>query len=302
MPSLIIQTPRRTWESALPQTALVGRHPSCAIVIDQPEVPAHWLELRWTGSMWVWRPLAGLDQTTGSGELLKGGWRRWRVTGGPVGTGVRIGEVRLRLVEPDAPEPVLEWLEEGLCTPLADSALALQPTPTGELLTIPDTESVPRKVASGSVLAVEGRPARLWIPDGWTTTASPTVSIDAPDLLLDFGADPCEVTLTVGRASVELRSEEVRLLRVYAEARCEDARDAHAGYRSTAAAFDRWVELGGKADSSLERLSWMRHRLRSQLESLGVAAAGELFERRRVGTRWSHRLSLEPDTLVLPAS
>ena len=63
--------------------------------------------------MWVWRPLAGLDQTTGSGELLKGGWRRWRVTGGPVGTGIRIGEVRLRLVEPDAPEPTPDTVAES---------------------------------------------------------------------------------------------------------------------------------------------------------------------------------------------
>ena len=56
MPSLIIQTPRRTWESALSESVLVGRHPTCTIVIEQPEVPAHWLELRWTGSMWAWRP------------------------------------------------------------------------------------------------------------------------------------------------------------------------------------------------------------------------------------------------------
>ncbi len=300
MPALIIQTPRRTWESALPQATLVGRHPTCTIVIDQPEVPAHWLEVRWTGSSWAWRPLAAVDQTSGSGELLKGGWKRWRVTGGGAGTGVRLGEVRLRLVEPAAPEPVLEWLEEGFCSALADSPVCLQPTPTGELLTIPDTEATPRKVASGTVLTVEGRPARVWLPDGWTTTASPTVSIDAPDLLLDFGSDPCEVTLTVGRASVELHSEEVRLLRVYAEARREDPRGPESGYRSTAAAFERWVALGGKVDSSHERLSWMRHRLRSQLESLGVAAAGELFERRRTGVQWSHRLSLAPETLILP--
>jgi hypothetical protein len=127
------------------------------------------------------------------------------------------------------------------------------------------------------------------------------VSIDAPDLLLDFDTDPCRITLTVGRTSVQLRSEEVRLLRVYAEARVLDSHRTDGGYRETREVFERWVALGGKSNSSLERMSWMRHRLRTQLETLGVAAAESLFERRRVGSRWSHRLVLLPETLILPA-
>ena len=60
MSTLLIRTPQHSWESALPPTALVGRHPGCTIVIDQPDVPAHWLEIRWSGTVWSWRPLAAI--------------------------------------------------------------------------------------------------------------------------------------------------------------------------------------------------------------------------------------------------
>ena len=298
MSLLLVQTPHRTWDSALPTAALIGRHRSCTVVVDDPSVPLFWLEVRWTGSQWAWRPLAGADHTVGRGELLTGDWRRWAT--GPT-SGVRLREVRLRLLEPRAPGAVVQWLEEGRCEPLPLAHTQLSPTPLGGLLWRSRPEAAPAPVSDGAVVQLGGRPCRIWLPEGWATTDSPGLAVDAPGMRLDFSAEPTAVTLTLGTTSVELRSEEVRLLRVYAEARAADPRGPECGYRRTDEAFSAWVSLGGNPDSSPERLSWMRHRLRTQLDALGVAAADALFDRRRRASRWQHRLALDPETLHLPA-
>jgi hypothetical protein len=82
------------------------------------------------------------------------------------------------------------------------------------------------------------------------------LDIDVHDL---FGV------ITVESSSIELRGSSVRLPMVYAMATL----DGEAWLLSTDA-FERWVLIGGKVESTKKRIAWERNKLRRMLSTNGV--------------------------------
>jgi hypothetical protein len=266
------------------------------IRLDDPVVPAFWLELRWTGDAWSWRALTEHERTRGPGTPTGAGWRIWRATLNDRRQAIRLDAVRIRVTDPSRPVPVIEWPERGTCEAIVSdqhgfkwggNELRWSGTPDGRAV----------RVENAAHMTIAGQRARVWIPERWSETQRPTVSLSDHRLCLDYGEDPTRMTLTTDGTSVVLTGEEVRLLRVYAEARASDPRDTDCGYRTTREARTAWIALGGNMDSPPERLAWLRNRLRSMLVNSGVSGAETLFERRRQGRVWSHRVVLDPDNL-----
>ena len=289
-----VETPSGVHEIPLTEVNLVGRHPACGIVLNSSRVPMFWVEVRWSGTRWTWRTLAGEERTRGPGAVSPDGWRPF--ANGTGRTGIRVGDVCLRLIEDRAPEPVVEWLD----TAERDLASDFDGLHIVDVHTIEVDSGEPVTIPSGGTTVLDGRPVRIWVPSGWLNTESPYLSLASETLELDFGWEACEVTLTDHTTSLTLKSEDVRLLRVYAQARLAAGKAADAGYLTTEEAFRAWVELGGNPQSEPERLSWMRNRLRIQLDQHGVGAPDGLFERRRMGPTWQHRVSIPGERLQLP--
>ncbi|HCH64002.1 MAG TPA: hypothetical protein DFR83_14445 [Deltaproteobacteria bacterium] len=296
MATVLIRTRSSTWTSELPEVCLIGRHPACMIRLDEPNVPAFWLELRWTGDEWSWRALSEQESTRGPGAPTGAGWRIWRARLGDRRQAIRIDAVSLRITDPSPPEPVIEWSHRGTCEAIVSGQRGFQ-WEGSELWWSGAVTDSPVRIANGAQQTIEGERARIWLPDDWSETLRPTVSLTDHRLGLDYDDEPTRMTLTTSDRSVLLTGEEVRLLRVYAEARATDPRDANCGYRTTREALSAWIALGGNPDSPPERLAWLRNRLRSMLAESGISGAEALFERRRQGRVWSHRIALDPDNL-----
>lgn len=298
MATLLIQTAQRTWTSTLPAVCLVGRHPACIIRIDDPSVPSFWLELRWTGSEWTWRPLSDSESTRGPGTPTPAGWRIWRARLGDRRQAIRIGGVRVRLTDIDAPVPMVEWTTDGRCDAIVSGQLGFQ-LGGDEVCWSGTPGAASMRIHNGDSLVIGNQPCRVWIPDHWSATDRPRVSLSDHQLQLILEEEPSKVTLLAGGVGIDLQGEEVRLLRVYAEARASDPRDRDCGYRTTREARAAWIALGGNPESPPERLAWLRNRLRTMLDEVGVVGSAELFERRRRGREWSHRLVLDPEMVQL---
>ena len=297
MATVLIRTLSSTWTSDLPEVCIVGRHPACMIRVDEPMVPLFWLELRWIGDEWSWRALSEQENTRGPGTPTGAGWRIWRARLGDRRQAIRIDSVSLRITDPSPPEPVIEWTARGICQDILSGQHGFV-RESGELCWSSSPTSAPVRVVNAAQHTIDGEGARVWIPEGWSKTLRPSVSLTDHRLCLEFGEEPTRVTLTTEGMSVELTGEEVRLLRVYADARAADPRDADCGYRTTGEARVAWIALGGNPDSPPERLAWLRNRLRSMLEESGISGAETLFERRRQGRVWSHRVAVDPENLL----
>ena len=75
MGRLVVRTASKTRRALLTASTLIGRHWSCGVQLNEAEVPLFWVELRWSGSRWMWRCLEGEDETLGSGAMLDARWR-----------------------------------------------------------------------------------------------------------------------------------------------------------------------------------------------------------------------------------
>ena len=84
---------------------VIGRSPGCLVRVDDPAVPAHWLELRWQGNGWAWRTLNAEERTRGAGAFLYDAWRALEVTA-ERGTRVALGnDAWVEIVDAGPPEP-----------------------------------------------------------------------------------------------------------------------------------------------------------------------------------------------------
>lgn len=276
-------------------STLLGRHAACTWALPDDTVPLYWLELRWVRG-WAWRPLAAPDQTRGPGRPLPGGWRSLPQGGQVHGP----GGVVVELLESGAPERFLVDLETGEVhagpalddhlEDRADGAWPLDAERLGPRL---------RALEDGQVFHSGTRILRFHDGDPPSTTTRCRVSLASARCsvhLLPRG-ESWAAQLVEGDAEVEVEAECVRVLVPYVEARLEDLpRD---GWLELDAAFDAWLERGGRACSVRERIAQDRSRLCRALTEAGVGAAATLFETRRRGDGWVTRVSLEPARLSL---
>ena len=294
MGTVDIEQPGVKRQAPLSDVTLVGRHRTCGLSIPTANIPLFWLEIRWLSEQWAWRALNQAEQTRGPGATHPSGWRL--LTHAHLDAAIHLGPVRLRLRDLSPPEPLLEYLATHRRVPARPSppTLILE---GGEYKLNTGHLSLPLR--DGDVFTLGPEPVRIWLPQSAAQTERATLSLESASLCLEFGDDPCTAEFSAGITSATIHGEDVRMLRVYAEAKAFDARDADCGYLTAAEAFDAWVRLGGNPESSVQRVSWLRNRLRKNLEEHDVAG-GELFERRRLGATWQHRLRLASDRIFLP--
>ena len=274
---------------------VVGRHRDCTVQINSFAIPAHWLELRWRGSQWVWRLLSGENETRGTGEIVEGAFRALHPAGGRIRLGT---EAWLRLEEGGPPILHARDLIDGTTHQGAALDRLLDRKPSGVWTLAADGED-PRRVEDGDVFMVEGRPYVLLGIELAPDTARPRVQVRHPGLTCDVDGRAETATFTVGTRSVTVVCSAVKALAVYVQARLED--DASGGWRTASAVWEAWVAAGGDASSTPPRIGWEKGRLRSAITRAGLVDATGLFETRRRDGVVVSRIALPPQRLSLVA-
>jgi hypothetical protein len=78
-----------------------------------------------------------------------------------------------------------------------------------------------------------------------------------------------------------------------------ERRDREEGWMSNEQVFERWLKLGGNSISEVKRMNWDRNKLCNQLYNAGLAKTMGLFEKKREGATWYHRLNIEPEKIFV---
>jgi hypothetical protein len=275
-------------EHPLGTTTLVGRHRSCAVVIDAPGVPAFWLEIRWTEAGWAWRELGPAELARGAGAPLGDGWRALRP-----GARVRLDDdTWIELLEDLPPAVVLVDVATG--EERSGEALdALVEVSDGRVLPLHADGEPSAELRDGEMFHDGRRTWRVLRPDRVPSTLRDGLLVGHPDASLDLDVAARSATFTVGTLSCTVRGGPVLSMAPYALARRDGPRD-DGGWLTLPDAHAWWLALGGAAASPPERLNWERAKLRTMLAREGARGVDGLFEvRRRVGET-AIRLSLEP--------
>ncbi len=278
----------------LASTTLVGRGTACHARLDHPRVPTHWLEIRWLGEVWAWRTLAGEDATRGPSTFLASGWRSL----GSAGRfpRVSIGDAAwVELLDASAPAPFAWDLTRDEVVPDEVLGRHLEVT-RGGFLPLAAEGIGGARLADGDILAVhdlERGPMalRVHMPTEASATLDAILDVTAPDLAVELDVAGLTATFHQGQGAVTVRGECVRVLALYVHARGENLPPG--GWMTPGEAWEAWVALGGNPASTLDRLSWERGKLRSQLARLRVASVSALFQVSREGDTIRTRLGVD---------
>ena len=298
MARAVIRTLDSTRRLVLTETTLVGRHWSCAGVVDLPRVPLYWLEFRWSGTGWIWRCLGRNEDTRGPGSVLPDGWRRWPEVGRNVE--IRLADsVSVRIVDPSPPEPILESLRSGERIELDEILEHFVLTADGLKHAGPGGVGTGPVLKDGEMIGLSDGPYRLWHPQGWAPTLVDGVDLSAPDCTLVVRPAEQLALFTQGCAEAQVQGACVIYLAAYALARRDDARGLDSGYRENPEIHAAAMDLGGNPDSPTDRVNWERARVRSGLVRAGARGTDQLFERKRLGARWHIRLRLGPEAIEI---
>ncbi len=288
MPHILVTTRTGATLTPLAPAVVIGRSPGCLVRVDDPAVPAHWLELRWRGEGWAWRVLAAEDRTRGAGAVVEPGWRRMGAGNGR-GTRVVLGDVSVELVDDAAPEAFL-W-DLGAERAVEGAAMEELVEVRGASLLPLGAEGDPgAALRDGQVFIGEGADGPRILRAHLAGALAPTV---IGKLDLEVGPVEAEVdlarnalVLTRGLASVEVQGACVRALALYA--RAPDLR--RDGWVSAAEAWTLWIEMGGPSTSPVDAVGWERGRLRRLLDRAGVSSLDLLVERKKEGATSMTRL------------
>lgn len=273
-----------------PASGLVGRSRRCDLALGDADVPHFWLEIRWRGDRWAWRPLTDDGRTRATGSRLDDGWRE---LSGRVSCGTHVG---IELVDGAPPEPFVIDLVSGhslrgsaldaVLEIRADAVLPADWEASGDL----------RPLRDGDVVVLDGRAWRVALPGPVTPTDGTALDLGSPHLQLDVDCAALTATFTEGRTQAAVHGEPVRVLAAYAIARVE--LDAFGGWLTATEAFDRWVALGGNPQSPRERVGWLKGKLRAELSTRRAGNLAALFENRREGGSAS-RIALSPERIAV---
>ncbi len=286
-----------TEECLLPlaPTTLVGRHESCTWVLDAPQIPTFWVELRWTEAGWTWRELGG--DARGPRRPVRGRASGWWL----LDAGQRINGrgIVLELLDDRAPQRFTVDLASGEVL-LGQDLLALvaedgaQPTPADW-----ERREEAEPLRDGATFTIGGRAFRFHDAAPVPATAQRRIDLAQASVQLELSRGDGGPLLQLWDGPVELSLQGAYLwaLVPYIEARLADL--PREGWLGLDEAHSRWQELCPHSSSEPERVGQDRSRICRALHARGVANPHALFARRRFGKRWGVRLLLEPRQVEL---
>lgn len=271
---------------------LVGRSRRMQTRIDRPEVSAEHAVIAWTATGWVVRDLGSRNGTWVRGKLLDPGVEAPLVAGDDIAFGCEAATYRLASAE--APLP-FAWREDQLV--LGESGFLALPSDDdprilvqhdedeeGWVLLQDDTRT---RVRDGQTVRLDGQEWTLALPEGLLPTVSTDPSaVAAPsslsgirfDLRCSADEEYVEIHVDLPERTVPLppRAHHYLIL-VLARARLEDEA------RGVTTAERGWVykdEFVRMLRWSGNRINLGIHRMRRELEVLGIEDAVGLVERR----------------------
>lgn len=278
----------------LARSSLVGRHPNCHIVINHPDVPLYWLELRWTSGHWAWRPFHDeSSRTRGTGRHLSKGWRVF-------GDGrIRCGQnVILSAHSSDPPQIFAVDLQSGEHH-MAEHLDSVVEVWGNQVRRIDwETDSEPAVISDCSIQVFGDRAYRFHIPQHLSTTQGASVAVDSEMCQLDIFTDTLRAVFTVGHHSCTAEGECVRVLWAYCLARLDDV-IPEGGWLTRVEAHEGWLKLGGHESSTNERIGWEKGKLRSRLSQNGASGLDSLFQNRKQGGLLVSRIHLIPEQICI---
>lgn len=263
----------------MPAACIVGRGPWCTWTIDDPGIPASWLELRWDGRGWQMCVLRDPERTELRG--VRGdstGWVAVRRGSEARGPGVAV-----RLEDDGPPEPFA--VEVGTKEVLSGEVLSGEALERllwweGDQARVLDPQAVSAVVLDGEVFSAFGGTYRLH--GGLTLPRTERKSVDllAPGLQVGFGVGEGKYRLTLTQAeSVEtVRDRSVLAAIAYALARTDP--ETTGGFITAEDAAARMVLYEGAEEGvyGARYLRELRSRLARCLADAGVANPAALFE------------------------
>lgn len=274
-------------------STVIGRHPLSTWRVLHPDVPLLWVELRWfpNAATWAWRTIGDADATRGKKRRVRGLGEAWRLAA--AGDVIRLRGVALVLSDPSPPSPFAVEVSSGAFVepPGLDEHLVVEGD--GAFPVNPLARGVWPVLDHGVFLMDEGA-WRLHLPVPVGDAESHVGSAVASDVRLALhrdrgGAVEVELTWDSSDRSITLEGEVARLLGAYMVARQEDVAG---GWLVTDAAHALWVDLGGKRESAVRRVLWLRGRLKEKLYREGVGGVGLLFEHSTVSGVRALRLAV----------
>ncbi len=281
----------------LASVTLVGRAASCLARVAHPSCPAHWLEIRWTGTIWAWRCLAAAERTRGTGHALPDGWNALLVEEHR-GARVSLGTVaHVEIVDGGPPEPFVWDLVAGV--PLEGVELEAVAEVRGDRLLPLSAEGDARlALGDGDCWIHQGpdgaRTFRAHVPTHFAPTSAPRIDLTRGEVFVLVDLAELRATFRQGQVTCVVQGACVRTLVVYGT-----ARDQGDGWLTATDAWAAWTELGPADDRPLLAVGWERARLRQRLDRVGVGGLEALFETRKDGAFLKTRLGtgIEVDVL-----
>ncbi len=281
----------------LASVSLVGRGPSCLARVSHVACPAHWLEIRWTGTLWAWRCLAAADRTRGGGHPLPDGWTALTVEEHR-GTRVHLGTVaHVELVDGGPPEPFVWDVLEGVALEGAELE-AVAEVRGDRLLPLAAEGDAHQALGDGDCWVHHGpegpRTLRAHVPTHFAQTHAPRIDLTRGEVFVLVDLADLRATFRQGQVTCVVQGACVRTLVVYGH-----ARDHGEGWITATEAWAAWTELGPNEDRPLLAVGWERARLRQRLDRVGVGGLEVLFETRKDGAFLRTRLGpgIEVDVL-----
>lgn len=287
----------QTSEHELVESTLIGRHPRCHIPIEDARISMIWIEVRHTERGWTWRVFGDTGTTRGTGAVLSGGWRL-------LCPGTRTARVRacegvyVELVDDRPPAPMARSLRTG--ETLTGEAFE-------ELFEIHDGVARPTgwdvepnlagvSVSDHGVVVVGDTPYMIFMPIVFADTVRGELDVSSGDARLEIDLAGLTATLVLGSVELELNGEPARALAAYAVSRQGEHFD-EGGWLTREEAHAQWIDLGGKADTPLERIAWERGKLRTALARQGARHVSKIFEVRRKQGQAQVRCAFSPDRI-----
>ena len=292
MSTLLVHHDGATRAVPLASSTLVGRAWSCLARIDDPAVPLYWIEIRWRGTGWTWRILAGEDHTAAPPAAQTDGWRPLVPSTGVGTQRVRLGQmVAVEIVEGGPPQPFVIDLATGVT--VRGEQLSTLVEFHGESMIPLEAEGDPSAaLPEGGLFYHLGRAWRAHGGAHVEPTHRARVNLARPGARLAVNVTALRASLLHDDAEVVISGEPVRALAIYHEARLADPAG---GWLDALEAWAAWRELGGNVDSPSERVAYDRARARTAFARQGVAAVERIFEVRRDRDGVRVRLAVTPE-------
>ena len=272
MGKILLQEMGQTTIVPLKEHTILGRSPKSDILLRMQSIPNLWLEIRYLNGDWVWNVLNGEGDTVGAGSYTVNHWRMFSKK-------IRFNNlISLELIDDSEPKTLIEDQHKRF--------LPLSRFPTIQQVSVRTFQLNEQLLTNGTAFVYDSKIYTLWVPGSTHATEENSV-IDVNDGLLKIDMDALLATFDFGSRQYTLTGEAARSLAVYARAHKEDT---DTSWLTTEEAFLDWISLGGSEDSPSERINWERNKIMGKLSKQGSFPVVGLFQRRRRGSIWEHRL------------